>query len=115
MPLLPQGPPPGGNLTMPPPGPGMGAPGVGMPPPPLPPPPAAMAGSAAMSLVPGQMQQSAALAQQQTQETIAALMSVFQSAPNPAAEAAGGMPAPMVSPDAGPPPLGDPNAPDAGY
>lgn len=80
----------------------------------MPPPvPAAMAGQAAAGLVPQQEAQQQAIQQAQTQEVIAALMSVFQSAPNPAAEGIGGMPAPMLT--SGPPAGGDPNAPDAGY
>ena len=92
--------------------PGCGAPqGMGMGGGLMPPPPAAMAGQAAMSLVPGQMQQQAQLTQGQQQQTIAALMSVFQSAPNPAAEAAQSEPSPMV---AGGPPSA-PNDPNGGY
>lgn len=112
MPLLPMGPPQGGGLATPA-GPAPGMPMQGGLPPMPPPVPAAMAGQAAAALVPVQMQQQQQLAQQQGQETIAALMSVFQSAANPAAEGIGGMPAPMIA--SGPPPGGDPNAPDQGY
>lgn len=108
--MLPPMPPGAGMQPGLPPGPPPMGGGMPLMPPPV---PAAMAGSAAMSLVPGQMQQQQALAQQQGQEVIAALMSVFQSAPNPQAEGIGGMPAPMLSD--GPPAQGDPNAPDAGY
>lgn len=110
--------PPGAAAPGLPPGPMQGMPmGGGLPmlPPPMPMDsvPAMQAGQAAASLVPAQLAAQAQLEQQQQQETIAALMQVFQSAPNPAAEAAGSMPAPMVTPDSGVP-VDDPNNPNGG-
>lgn len=115
LPLMPPGAPPGAPL----PGPPMGAPpkppppGMGGGPIPLPPPPAALAGMAAAQLVPEQVAQQEALQRQQTQELLGLLTQQLASAPNPAAEAAQGMPAAMVSPDNAPPSgsaSGDPNA-----
>lgn len=111
MPLLPQGPPQGGGLAMPPPDPMQAAaPG----PVPLPPVPAEAAGMAAMQLVPVQQAQQAALTQQQTQELLGLLASQLGGAPNPAAEAAQGMPAGLVAPSGGAPVVPDPNDPFGG-
>lgn len=110
MPLLPMGPPPGGGLAMPQ-APPMGGPG----PVPLPPVPAEMAGMAAAALVPEQQAQAAALQQQQAQDLLGMLAAQFAGAPNPAAEAAQGMPAQMVTPGGGAPAgVGDPNDPFGG-
>jgi hypothetical protein len=58
---------------------------------------------AAMSLVPGQVQQQAALTQAQQQEVLAAMMGELANQPNPAAEAAQSEPSPQVAPDSGVP------------
>lgn len=81
---------------------------------PLPPPPAAQAGMAAMSLVPQQTAEQLALQQKQQQELLGLLASQLSSQPNPAAEAAQGMPAQMVTPGGGPGTGPDPNDPTSG-
>lgn len=79
------------------------------------PPPAALAGLAAMQLAPQQAAEQDQMWQQHTQDVLAALMSQLAQQPNPAAEAAQGMPAGMVTPDQGAAPTGDPNDPNGGY
>jgi hypothetical protein len=69
----------------------------------LPPPPAAQAGMAAMGLVPQQQAEQDAMQQAHIQQVMNALMSQLAGQPNPAAEAAQGMPAAQVSPDSGVP------------
>lgn len=111
MPLLPMGPPPGGGMPMPPPQGPPGLPlGAGAPPPgmgamqlPPPPTPAETAGVAAMQLVPQQQAEQAQLVAQQQAAVMAMLMDQLSNQPNPAAEAAQGMPAAQVTPDAGVP------------
>jgi hypothetical protein len=83
-------------------------------PPPLPPVPAEMAGMAAAALVPQQQAEALALQQQQAQDLLGMLAAQFAGAANPAAEAAQGMPAAMVTPDGAPSAVGDPNDPFGG-
>lgn len=110
MPMIPLPPPP---MGAPPPGQMGAAPGLG--PIPLPPPPAAIAGDVGMQLAPIQAQEQQALQQKQLQDVIGLLSQQLAGAPNPAAEAAQGMPAAMVSPDGGGAPIpGDPNDPFGG-